>query len=151
MYRNAILRLILVAVLVSAYDLVDAADGASLSVTVTPRKPAFSRHEGWHFDLKVKNPTKVDIKIPYVYDAVLEIDGLRYTQFPKPTVVPETDRTIDPMSAVDHGTVTLNGKEFTTVDASTGKTPLKLKSGEHTITIELGSYRSPKAKFMIKE
>jgi hypothetical protein len=144
-------RLFLLLVLAGLGSATFAAEDEEENISVVPRKAEFSQKESWFFDVKVKNPTASDIQLPFLYDAVLEIDGALYTQFPKPKLSPEhAQQTVKSRSEIEHGTLTLNGI-FETVDARTGNIPLKLAPGEHHLTVQLGPFRSSKIKFKLVE
>lgn len=151
MSANVTFRLFLLLVLAGLGSVTFAAEDEEVSISVVPRKAEFALDEKAFFDVKVKNPAASDIRLPYLYDAVLEIDGALYTQFPKPKRLPEhAQQTVKSRSEIEHGTLTLNGS-FETVDARTGKVPLELAPGEHILTVQLGSYRSSQVKFKIAE
>lgn len=131
-------------------------DRGEASIVVRPRQDVFKLAEAAHFDVVVANPTGDAITVPYIYDCVIEIDGARYTQFPKPRLVDEngqaiTGRIFPAQTELSHGTLTLNGKNFTTVDAKTGKRPLVLAAGKHTLVLIGGPYRSAGVTFTVAE
>ncbi len=125
-------------------------ESSSVEVLVVARKAEWVQAEAWYFDITIKNATDTRVNVPYIYDGLIEIDGKLYTQFPKPKIVgAEPDRTIEPGETTNHGTLTINGKGFDTVDAKTGKVPLKLAAGEHSLKLSLGQHESKKILFKL--
>ncbi len=90
------------------------------------------------------------IKVPFIYDSFIEINGERYTQYPKPFLTGESKRVIQANSKVSLGTLTFNDPVFTTVDVET-ETPLKLKIGEHKLVLICSPYRSNTVTFELIE
>ena len=114
------------------------------------RKKEWRKSERMSFDLSVKNESKAPVRIPYVYDCTIEVDGgSYYTQFPKPKLE-DPERLIEDDTVTDHGSLTLNDG-FETVDAKTGKTSLNLSPGKHTLSLVCGAYRSNEVKFMVNK
>lgn len=139
------------AVVLSLVRLLIAAEPSSVEVHLEPRKAAWGLQETWYFDVTVKNGSQAPIDVPYLYDGVIEIDGSLYTQFPKPRIAGNPNRSIPAGAEERHGTLTLNGKAFQTVDAKTGELPLKLGAGEHTLTLILGKHQSREIKLKVAE
>ena len=127
-----------------------------VAIIVRPRKAAFGRSEPVYFDVFVANPTTNNIVVPFIYDCVIDIDGAHYTQFPKPTLIGDDGEIIRgatfqaTSSEAPHGTLTLNGP-FSTVDAATGRLPLNLTTGRHTLILICGSYRSDAVTFEVTD
>ena len=122
----------------------------AVTIVVTPRSASWRLADAQYFDVIVKNRTPDVIKVPYIYDSFFEIDGKRYAQFPKPKLTGETKRVIQGNSDSTAGTLTLNGP-FSTVDARTGKLPLKLTIGKHHLVLILGHHRSNTVTFELIE
>ena len=130
-------------------------NGKAVSIIVRPGKAAFNLAEPVFFDVAVANRTDGTITVPFIYNGIIEIDGARYTQFPKPKLFGKNGEAIlenvfQAHSEAVHGTVTLGGA-MKTVDAKTGKVPLQLKSGKHSLAVICGEYRSDEAEFMLFE
>jgi hypothetical protein len=118
-----------------------AAEPASVDVVIESRKSSWSSKEAWYFDVTVKNRSDARIEVPFIYDGLIEIDGDLYSQFPNPRIEGNPKLVIGP-GKDEKTTLTLNGKLFDTLDAKTGRVPLKLGAGEHTLKLILGEYRS---------
>lgn len=127
-----------------------AAESEPIHVVIDSRKASWNLKEAWFFDVKLINPTDASIEVPFIYDAIIEIDGDLYTQFPKPHVegIPKL---VIGSGKEGKATLTLNGKGFQTLDAKTGSVPLKLGAGEHTLQLILGKHRSKTITFKIAE
>ncbi|MCP4163857.1 MAG: hypothetical protein GY760_27670 [Deltaproteobacteria bacterium] len=120
-------------------------------LVVQLRKPIMKLTDILCFEVVVENNTSDTVKVPYIYDSFIEIDGERYTQYPKPHLIGETKRVIQANSKVSLGTLTFNDEVFTTVDAETGMLPLKLKIGEHKLVLICSPYRSNTVTFELIE
>lgn len=118
----------------------------AVTIVVTPRSASWRLADAHYFDVIVKNRTPDVIKVPHIYDSFIEIDGKLYAQFPRPKLTGETKRVIQGNSDSTAGTVILNGP-FSTVDARTGKLPLKLAIGEHELVLICGPHRSNTVTF----
>ena len=125
--------------------------GMEIRIVVRARSSEWKVTDVLYFDVVVTNRTADRIRVPYIYDSAIEIDDKQYTQFPKPKLSGETERIVAGGSEAAHGTLTLNGKAFRTVDAKTGRLPLKLAAGEHTLVLVCGPYKSDPVTFRLAE
>jgi len=127
-----------------------AAEAEPVDVVIDSRKDSWNLKEAWFFDVTMKNQSDASLEVPFIYDAFLKIDGVLYTQFPKPRVEGIPKLMIG-SGKEEKATLTLNGKGFQTLDAKTGSVPLKLGVGDHTLQLILGTHRSKEITFKITE
>ena len=140
---------------VGAPAITNSKSDAEVTISITPRQSTFKLAEPVYIDVAAANRTSGTVTIPYIYDCTLEIDGSNYTQFSKPRLYDDDGKgiigkTFPPQSEEPHGTLTLGGP-FKTVDAETGKVPLRLTLGRHTLELICGAYRSDRAEFTVEE
>lgn len=125
---------------------------SAVVVWLQPVKSEWAVDEFPQFSISVMNGEDEPNRIPYSYDAILEIDGKLYAIYPKPRLFPDPKRKVGPHSSVDHGYLTLNKKDGLRIfDAKTGRIPLILGIGDHTLLASFGAYKSNVVSFKIRK